>query len=96
MVFALVSAVNKAEPDQAAATRAAAAFARFEDVLAVFGDAPEVTDDAVPPELMEKANARQAARAANDFAAADRLRDEIHAAGYRLVDTAEGPRLERL
>ena len=41
-----------------------------------------------------KAEAREAARKNKDFAAADRLRDEIAAAGYQIVDTPEGPRLE--
>jgi cysteinyl-tRNA synthetase len=45
-----------------------------------------------PEELLKR---REAARQAKDFAAADRLRDEITAAGYRIIDTPEGPRLER-
>jgi cysteinyl-tRNA synthetase len=93
-VFALVSAVNRSESDADSAAKAAAAFARFEDVLAVYGDEPSAVVDA-PPELREKALARDVARAAKDFAEADRLRDELAAAGYRIIDTPDGPRLER-
>lgn len=93
-VFALVSAVNRSESDADSAAKAAAAFARFEDVLAVYGDEPSAVVDA-PPELQEKALARDVARAAKDFAEADRLRDELAAAGYRIIDTPDGPRLER-
>ena len=33
-------------------------------------------------------------RAAKDWAEAGRLRDDIQAAGFRLVDTPDGPRLD--
>ena len=92
-VFALVSAINKADPDLDSATAAAAAFARYEDVLGVYGT--ELAEVDIPADLLAKAEARQAARRAKDFDEADRLRDEIAAAGFRVVDTAEGPRLER-
>ena len=49
-------------------------------------------DDAAgpPPEVRELAAARQAAREARDFAASDRLRDEILAAGWVVRDVPEG------
>ena len=74
---------------------AAMAFARFEDVLGVYGEPPAAAG-AAPEELQAKALERQAARDAKDFAKADQLRDEITAAGFQIVDTAEGPRLEPL
>jgi len=40
----------------------------------------------VPPEILALARARSAARRSRDFAAADRLKDEIEAAGWRVVD----------
>jgi cysteinyl-tRNA synthetase len=46
-----------------------------------------------PPEIVAKAREREAARAARDFAAADRLRDEIRAAGWELRDGPDGPDL---
>ncbi len=50
-------------------------------------------DDAAPPEIVAMADARAAARAARDFAEADRLRDELRAAGWEVRDGASGPEL---
>jgi hypothetical protein len=44
-----------------------------------------------PPEVVALAAARTEARAARDFAAADRLRDEIAAAGWLVTDAPDGP-----
>jgi cysteinyl-tRNA synthetase len=38
---------------------------------------------------------RQEARKANNWAAADDLRDELAARGWKGVDTPDGPRLEK-
>jgi cysteinyl-tRNA synthetase len=46
-----------------------------------------------PPELVELAERRAQARAARDFAEADRLRDELRAAGWEVRDGADGPEL---
>jgi len=94
-VFALVSAANKADLNRSSAEQVDQAFTRFADVLGVFGPRPSVSGDASGA-LVAMAEAREVARSARDFAEADRLRDEIQAAGYKVVDTAEGPRLERL
>ena len=50
----------------------------------------EVADDLA--DLLER---RETARAARDFATADRLRDEITGRGFEIVDTPEGPTLRR-
>lgn len=92
-VFGLVAAVNKAQPSADAAAAALRTFARFEDVLACFGPEP-ATESAVPAELEQLLEQRQAARKAKDFAEADRLRDEISSRGYKIVDTPQGPRVE--
>ena len=39
---------------------------------------------------------REAARAARDFAEADRLRDELAAQGWQVRDSADGPQLVRV
>ena len=44
-----------------------------------------------PPEVVALAGQRAEARAARDFAAADRLRDEILAAGWVVTDSPAGP-----
>jgi cysteinyl-tRNA synthetase len=46
-----------------------------------------------PSELIELARRRTEARAAKDFAEADRLRDEVRAAGWEIRDGASGPEL---
>ncbi|MDE0803436.1 MAG: cysteine--tRNA ligase [Acidimicrobiales bacterium] len=65
----------------------AAAALEIADALGI-----ELAADAaeVPPEIAEKAAARDRARAAKDFAEADRLRDELVAAGYVVEDSASG------
>jgi hypothetical protein len=45
-----------------------------------------VTRPAVPPEVLEAAHARRAARIGRDWPEADRLRASIEAAGWRVVD----------
>jgi len=48
----------------------------------------------VPQPVLDAAHARAAARAARDWVTADRLRDEIEAAGWRVVDRGTDFRLE--
>ncbi len=50
-------------------------------------------EDAAPAEVVELAERRAAARGARDFAEADRLRDELRAAGWEVRDGADGPEL---
>jgi GT2 family glycosyltransferase len=47
-----------------------------------------------PPEIVEAARRRSAAREARDWATADRLRVEIEVAGWRVVDSGTNFRLE--
>jgi cysteinyl-tRNA synthetase len=64
----------------------------------VFGLAPweeRKTQDDVPAELTELLAQRNRARAAKDFAEADRLRKEIAARGYEILDSAGGSSLRR-
>jgi cysteinyl-tRNA synthetase len=49
---------------------------------------------AVPPDIEEAAEERSRARAAGDWATADRLRDAIEAAGWRVIDRGTDFRLE--
>jgi hypothetical protein len=51
--------------------------------------------DAVPPEIRAIADARSDARRAHDWATADRLKDELEAAGWKVVDAASLYTLER-
>ena len=49
----------------------------------------------VPETVRALAEARAAARAAKNWAAADRLLDELHAAGWEMEDRADGYALKR-
>jgi cysteinyl-tRNA synthetase len=61
--------------------------------LAIFGLESLADEEEAPPEVVELAERRQAARAARDFGEADRLRGEVEAAGWEVRDTADGFRL---
>ncbi len=50
-------------------------------------------DEGAPDEVVELARRRAAARAQRDFAAADRLRDDLRARGWEVRDGAAGPEL---
>jgi cysteinyl-tRNA synthetase len=95
-VFGLVAEVNRTQPDVDSATAALERFERYENVLGCFGAEPGGDGAAVPRELEELLEQRQAARKAKDFATADRLRDQIQERGYKIVDTKDGARLEQM
>jgi cysteinyl-tRNA synthetase len=63
--------------------------------LDVFGLASLGEADEAPPEVVALAHDRVAARAARDFAEADRLRDAIAAAGWVVRDAPDGFELVR-
>ncbi len=105
-VSGLVTDLNKLSPSVEAASAALALFRDLEDWIGCLGAEPVVEKsesgilwggeptDPRRADLLTQAAAREAARAAKDWAQADRLRDEIQAAGFRLVDTPDGPRLD--
>jgi cysteinyl-tRNA synthetase len=53
----------------------------------------DVSDVSAPASVLALSSEREHARAARDFAAADRLRDQILAAGWEVRDGADGPEL---
>ncbi len=63
--------------------------------LDVFGLGSLAERDEAPPDVVALAEARQAARAAKDFAEADRLRAAIGDAGWEVRDVAAGYELVR-
>ncbi len=63
--------------------------------LALFGLGSLAEREPAPPELVELAERRRQARAARDFAEADRLRAELEAAGWEARDEGDGFRLVR-
>jgi cysteinyl-tRNA synthetase len=73
------------------AIRAAAFLRDLDRVLAVAEE--EVAD--LEPDVVERLEARAAARAARDWAASDRLRDELFQRGIAVEDTRDGQRWRR-
>ena len=90
-VFELVRDLNRRVDARALSTadarRAAAALRDFDRVLGVIDEA-----QALPPGAQAKLDERAAARAGRDFAASDRLRDELAQMGVAVEDTKDGQR----
>jgi cysteinyl-tRNA synthetase len=96
-VFDLVREANrrlaKRSISTADARRVASLLRDLDQVLAIL---PSTADDALEADLQALLDARLAARAARDWAASDRLRDELAALGIALEDTRDGQRWRRL
>lgn len=68
---------------------------KLDTVLALLDVDIPVPSPEVPAEIQALVAEREEARKRQDFATADRLRAEIHAQGYRLEDTPQGPRVTK-
>ena len=93
LVFDTVRAANTAADAGDVARVAALRAAALEMMSAVGLEARE--GDEVDADTLAKAAALDAARAAKDFATADRLRDELQGAGWTVETTKEGTRVRR-
>ena len=71
--------------------RAAGQLDQLRRALELFGLETLAEAEQAPDELEEMARRRQAARATGDFVEADRLRDEIAAAGWEVRDVSDDP-----
>ena len=95
-VFDLVRELNRRIERRALSTadaeRALDALRDLDQVLAILPE-PEAGLDADAEQLLA---AREAARAARDWAASDRLRDELAARGISVEDTRDGQRWRRI
>jgi cysteinyl-tRNA synthetase len=96
-IFDLVRGTNAATDanrlSPAAAAAAADAIADVLDVLGLRSLDPGAAAAAVPDDVRALADAREGARAARDFAEADRLRHEIAARGFTVRDRPDGPEI---
>ncbi|HET7617479.1 MAG TPA: cysteine--tRNA ligase [Vicinamibacterales bacterium] len=97
LVRSLNSAIDAGELNAGDADAVRAAFDRFDRVLGVI--ALRRLEDARPPVAVDEIDqliaARRAARAARNFAEADRIRKDLDARGILLEDTAAGTRWKR-
>ena len=95
VVFDLVRDLNRRIDGRtlssADADRALARLRSFDEVLGVLPDA----DAEIDPETRRLLDERADARAARDWAASDRLRDELAARGIAVEDTRDGQRWRR-
>jgi cysteinyl-tRNA synthetase len=95
-VFDLVRDLNRRMEDRrlstADASRAAAALRDLDQVLAVMDEDADAGLSVEEAALLEQ---RSAARAARDWAASDRLRDELVRRGILVEDTRDGQRWRR-
>ncbi len=96
-LFDFVRATNKildtGAPGSTATKAALTAFESCAGVLTLFQEPVQAL--AQVPDFGDLLQQREAARAARDWAAADRIRDEILAAGFVIQDTPQGPRVEK-
>jgi cysteinyl-tRNA synthetase len=95
-VFDLVRDLNRRVEARSLSTAdASRALAALRDLDIVLGVLPDATE-ALEPELRALLDERQAARTARDWAASDRLRDELAGRGIAVEDTRDGQRWRRL
>jgi len=95
-VFDLVRELNRRiDGRQLSTDDAARALELLRDLDQVLGVLPE-TGEALEPDLQALLDGRVAARAARDWAASDRLRDELLTRGIAVEDTRDGQRWRRL
>ena len=94
-LFDLVRDLNRRLAERTMSTAdAGLALATLRDLDAVLGILPDA-DEAPAAELLALLEARATARAARDWAASDRLRDELASAGILVEDTRDGQRWRR-
>ncbi len=82
--------LDKGGSDESAIVTARDVFGRMMGVLDILPDAEEPVDAELARWVEEQLVARKAARSARDFAAADRIRDELIGRGIVIEDTAQG------
>ncbi|TME11540.1 MAG: cysteine--tRNA ligase [Chloroflexi bacterium] len=95
-VFDLAREQNRRLAERSISTAdAARALAMLRDLDRVLAILPDAADE-LPAQAAALLAAREAARTARDFAASDRLRDELAALGIGVEDTRDGQRWRRL
>jgi len=95
-LFDLVRELNRRIADRSLSTAdAARALSLLRDLDRVLAILPEEVGD-LPAEAADLLSTRETARANRDWAASDRLRDELAALGFAVEDTRDGQRWKRI
>lgn len=68
----------------------------IDNARALVADQEKQQDQELPSQVVELVEARTGAKKAKDFAAADKIRDQLAALGYGVTDTAQGPVVKSL
>jgi len=63
--------------------------------MKAYGRLGQVAEDDIPDDVRALMNEREAARVAQNWAEADRLRDKAELMGYIIEDSSEGPKLTK-
>ncbi len=95
-IFNLVRAANTAAAVEGISAGALTAAAdKITELLGVMGLVVEEQGDGseIPQDILDKVELRTKAKKDKNYALADRLRDEITAAGYKIEDTPQGPKV---
>ena len=69
---------------------------KFDQVLGLDLEKVASESSKIPEEVRQLVSEREKARSEDDFAASDKIPEEIKEKGYEVVDTEEGPRLKRI
>ena len=72
-------------------------YEQLDSVFAIINwDVIEAEDEEVPSEIQELLEKRNSAKAEKDFDIADKLRDELLDLGWKIIDSREGSRVEKV
>ena len=94
-VFELVTDINKDIKQDTTAAFAKAAFGLLDELTDVLGILRKEQEEAIDDDIQQLIEQRAAARAAKNWAEADRIRDELAARGITLKDTPQGVQIIR-
>ncbi|MDD3646694.1 MAG: cysteine--tRNA ligase [Candidatus Gracilibacteria bacterium] len=67
----------------------------FNQVFSII-DFESIESEVIPPDILVKLDERNAAKKEKNFALADAIRDELLQAGYKIIDSREGSRVEKI
>ncbi|MCL2108232.1 MAG: cysteine--tRNA ligase [Oscillospiraceae bacterium] len=96
VVFELVREINKLlELESTTRRDITALYDAFKELTNVLGLLYAKADEAIPQEVLDLQEQRNAARKAKDFALADELRNKITAMGYTIEETRQGSMIRK-